>query len=87
MSGRLIVRLGDSSTHGGEVVTSASKWYAEGKLIARKGDSFACPIHGMQTIAEGSQKWECEGLPIARHGDATTCGATLISGATKWPVE
>lgn len=80
----LIVRLGDTGTHGGEVVTSAQKWDAEGALIARIGDIYACPLHGPNPIVEGSPKWQCEGSPIARHGDATACGATLISGASKW---
>jgi uncharacterized Zn-binding protein involved in type VI secretion len=83
----LIVRLGDTSSHGGAVVGSASKWKCEGMLIARKTDAFACPLHGINAIAEGSGKWLCEGLPIARHGDATDCGASLISGASKWIVD
>lgn len=80
----LVVRLGDSGTHGGSVVTAASKWRCEGALIARQGDIYACPIHGPNPIVGGSVKWICEGAPVARHGDATACGATLISGAIKW---
>jgi uncharacterized Zn-binding protein involved in type VI secretion len=80
----LIVRLGDTSTHQGAVVTSASKWRCEGPLIARQGDLFDCPIHGLQPIVGGSSLWRCEGAPIARHGDLVACGATLISGASKW---
>lgn len=80
----LIVRLGDTGTHGGQVVTSASKWLCEGALIARIGDIYDCPLHGPNPIVEGSPKWQCEGSPVARHGDATACGATLISGASKW---
>ncbi|WP_026379357.1 PAAR domain-containing protein [Afifella pfennigii] len=80
----LIVRLGDSSTHGGRVVTSAARWSAEGKKIARKGDMFDCPIHGLNPIVEGSSKWLCEGAEIAREGDHTACGAALISGAERW---
>jgi len=79
----LIVRLGDSGSHGGQVVTSASKWKCEGALIARAGDMYACPIHGLNPIAQGSAKWQCEGAPIARHGDLTQCGASLTSGATR----
>lgn len=80
----LIVRLGDTSDHGGAVVTSAAKWTCEGPKIARRTDLFSCPIHGINPIVEGSAKWQCEGLPIARHGDHTACGASLISGASKW---
>ena len=79
----LIVRLGDTGTHGGAVVSSASKWKCEGALIARKGDIYACPIHGPNPIVGSSSKFKCEGAYIARHGDATLCGASLISGATK----
>ncbi|MBN9056780.1 MAG: PAAR domain-containing protein [Rhizobiales bacterium] len=79
-----IVRLGDAGSHGGSVITSASKWKCEGKLIARKGDLYACPIHGVNAITEGSGRWKCEGADIARHGDSTACGASLISGALRW---
>jgi uncharacterized Zn-binding protein involved in type VI secretion len=80
----LIVRLGDPGSHGGSVVSSASKWRCEGALIARKGDTYACPIHGPNPIVGGSSIWKCEGADIARHGDPTACGALVISGAAKW---
>lgn len=79
----LIVRLGDTSSHGGAVVTSAAKSLVEGKLIARIDDILACPIHGPNPIVEGSDKMLCEGKKVARHGDHTACGASLISGAVK----
>ena len=79
-----IVHLGDSSSHGGAVITAASKWDVIGPYAARKTDLFACPLHGVNAIAEGSGKWLCEGLPIARHGDLTECGASLIAGQSKW---
>lgn len=80
----LIARLGDAGTHGGAIVSSASKWKCEGMLIARLGDLYECPIHGVNPIVQGSGKWKCEGMPIARDGDLTECGAALISGASKW---
>ncbi|WP_054310847.1 PAAR domain-containing protein [Mesorhizobium sp. 1M-11] len=82
----LVVRIGDTSDHGGAVVSSASKWRCEGALIARKGDMFSCPIpgHGVNAIVEGSSRWKCEDAEIARQGDHTACGASLISGASKW---
>lgn len=79
----LIARLGDTSTHGGAIVTSASKSLCEGALIARKDDILNCPIHGPNPIVGHSQKMLCEGKRVARHGDLTACGAALISGATK----
>jgi len=82
-----VARLGDTSTHGGSVVSSAAKYHFEGILAARKGDLFACPIHGLQSIAAGSPKYNCEGQPIARHGDPITCGASLIASAVKHSFE
>ena len=84
-----IVRLGDTSSHGGTVISSASKWQCEGVLIARKGDLHSCPIpgHGVTAIVSGSGKYQCEGAPIAREGDTCGCGAALISGASKWECE
>lgn len=79
----LVVRLGDTSTHGGTVITSAAKSVFEGKLGARIGDILACPIHGPNPIVEGSPNTICEGKELARHGDHTACGAALISGATR----
>nr|WP_231691939.1 PAAR domain-containing protein [Enterococcus faecium] len=35
-------------------------------------------------MVSGSSKFICEGDPVARTGDTTGCGASLISGATKW---
>ncbi len=80
----LIIRLGDTSTHGGQVVTSASKWQCEGALIARLGDMLACPLHGINPIIESSETWFCEGAGIAREGDKTLCQAELISGQSEW---
>jgi uncharacterized Zn-binding protein involved in type VI secretion len=80
----LIARLGDTSTHGGAIVTAASeRSKCEGKRIARHTDILNCPIHGPTPIVTHSQKMLCEGLHVARHGDLTACGAALISGATK----
>lgn len=79
----LICRLGDTSDHGGAIITSASKTLCEGALIARETDILDCPIHGPNPIVEHSSKLKVEGLFVARHGDHTACGAALISGATK----
>lgn len=81
----LVIRLGDTSTHGGAMVTSSSKSPAEGPNICRLGDLLACPLpgHGTNPVIEASPDSLCEGKQIAREGDHTACGAALISGATK----
>lgn len=79
----LICRLGDSSTHGGAIITSASKTMHEGALTARESDILDCPIHGPNPIVGHSQKQMVEGKWVARDGDLAACGAALISGAVK----
>ncbi len=80
----LVVRRGDTSSHGGAVISGSAKYQIEGASVARIGDILACPIHGQNPIVTGSGKYQCEGSPIARHGDRTACGARLISGARKY---
>jgi uncharacterized Zn-binding protein involved in type VI secretion len=77
----LVIRLNDTSDHGGNVATSAQMTLAEGIFIARVGDILDCPIHGPNPIAEGSPDSLAEGAKIARHGDHAQCGAALIASA------
>lgn len=78
-----IARLNDTSSHGGSIITSASKTLCEGQLIAREGDILNCPIHGQNPITGHSSKLMVEGKFVARHGDETACGATLITVSVK----
>lgn len=81
--GSAVARLGDTGTHGGAIVTAATKTTCEGALVARLMDVYACPIHGPNPITSGSPKWTTEGQLTARTGSTTACGATIIGGATK----
>lgn len=83
----LIIRLGDTSSHGGAVITAAEKTLAEGQRVARVTDIFDCPAHGPNAIVEGSATFLAEGQRVARQGDHTECGAALISGASKTVVD
>lgn len=76
-----IVRLGDSTSHGGVVVSAAPTTSVDGKPPARVGDMTVCPIkgHGSNPIVSGDSTCVVEGSPIARQGDMTACGATLIA--------
>jgi uncharacterized Zn-binding protein involved in type VI secretion len=76
----LVIRLGDTSDHGGQVITSASRTYYNDKLVARIGDILDCPLHGPNPIVEGSAKQVVEDSPVAREGDHAACGAALIHG-------
>lgn len=76
-----IIRLGDSTSHGGVVVSAAPATTVEGKPPARVGDMTVCPIpgHGANPIVSGDGTSLIDGSPVARQGDMTACGATLIA--------
>jgi uncharacterized Zn-binding protein involved in type VI secretion len=78
-------RQGDASSHGGTVISGASKVTIVGAPAARVGDSHSCPLrgHGVKPIASGSGKVMIQGAPAARTGDATACGASLVAGQSK----
>lgn len=76
-----LVRLDDSSDHGGRVISAAQRVYCAGRPVARVGDLHACPVpgHGVTEVASGSVSVYVEGRPVARHGDVTGCGARLVA--------
>lgn len=77
---RTWIVVGDSTTHGGTVVSGSPFTGVDGKPVARISDSVACPKCGPATIVSGDTTILIDGQAVARHGDATTCGATLIAG-------
>lgn len=76
-----VARLGDTSTHGGSITTSAAKSYSAGALVARVTDTLACPIHGSVPIINGSGNYITEGKITAVHGSLCGCGATIVVNA------
>jgi uncharacterized Zn-binding protein involved in type VI secretion len=73
--------VGDTTTHGGVVLSGSatSSWY--GIAIARMGDKVYCPKckpHFFE-IAEGLNNCTDHGKPMAGEGHLTTCGAALIA--------
>ena len=78
--GRGVIRLGDKTDHGGEVVQVAHNVTDMGKPIACKGDMVKCPkCKGTFPIAEGESTWTIDGVPVAFNGHKISCGAALIS--------
>ncbi|MCE7764309.1 PAAR domain-containing protein [Pseudomonas putida] len=75
-----IVRLGDSTTHGGLVVESIPHTNLNGKPMAGKGNMVSCPLcKGIFPIIEGSSTYRVNGTPVALDGMKTACGASLIA--------
>jgi uncharacterized Zn-binding protein involved in type VI secretion len=72
--------LGDSTDHGGTVVSASSTFTTMGKQIARVGDQVSCPrCRGVHVIAEGDPSMTDGGMAVAYDGCKTTCGAKLIA--------
>lgn len=75
-----IIRLGDSTTHGGTVIEAFSQTDLNGKPMAGVGHKVVCPLcKGTYPIAEGSVLLDVGGIPVALHGMKTACGASLIA--------
>ena len=79
------VRQGDASSHGGVVISGASKVTIVGAPAARVGDGHSCPLrgHGVKPVVSGSGKVTIQGAPAARTGDVAACGASLVAGQGK----
>jgi uncharacterized Zn-binding protein involved in type VI secretion len=77
---RAIIRLGDSTSHGGKVISASSRMMVDGKPVALLGDACTCPIkgHGSPRIVEGEPTFMVDGKPAAFEGHKTDCGASLI---------
>lgn len=79
-----VARLGDTSDHGGfiiSVTTVNSK--ANGILVARVSDLHFCPRrkHGITPIVNGSGNFKCEGKITAVVNSVCGCGAKIIVGS------
>jgi len=77
---RQVIRVGDSTSHGGKVMSSGASFYTvEGVAVALKGDPCSCPHRGHSPcfIAEGDDEHKINGVAVAYEGHKTTCGATL----------
>lgn len=80
-----VARVGDvhicgNPYHPPNVIVSGGQATADGRLIARVGDTCACGA----TIVEGSSQSAENGQPIAYLGSATQCGpyrGTIMTGS------
>ncbi|WP_407642274.1 PAAR domain-containing protein [Caballeronia telluris] len=79
-----IACVGDSTTHGGFVISGSDTMDVLGRKVARRGDLVSCPLpgHGVNPIIEGSDMIFDNGVPVALHGHRSACGCTLIALST-----
>ncbi|PHM75320.1 PAAR domain-containing protein [Xenorhabdus cabanillasii] len=80
MPNKAVIRLNDTTDHGGKVITAIDGYVYQGIPVAGKGDLVACPkCKGTFPIIEGSNNLKYQGKNIALDGMQTACGAKLIS--------
>ena len=78
--GRGVIRLGDTTSHGGEVIRASDTLKALGKAVALDGDMTFCPrCKGRFPITVHQSERKHHGKRVAHHDDSAACGATLIS--------
>jgi len=79
-----IILVGDSTSHGGSVISGSSTHTISGKAIARQGDLVSCPKHGDNKIIEGEANYLIDGIPVGLDGHSTECGAVLIGSTSAY---
>jgi uncharacterized Zn-binding protein involved in type VI secretion len=70
---------GDSTSHGGTVISGSDRIKVRGRRAARKGDLVSCPLHGDNEIVEGSDRMKDGDIPLALDGHRARCGCVLIA--------
>lgn len=81
---RGVIRIGDSTSHGGTVETGRAQSIVMGRAVACVGDECSCPMSGHDhcVIVEGDEEVLIDGRAVAFDGHKTSCGAVLISSAS-----
>lgn len=83
--GKKIVTVGDSTDHGGTVISGSPTRDIDGQPIARVGDQVSCPQvypggkpHGVNKIVSGHSTVTVDGIQVAVDDCMTECGSKLI---------
>ncbi|WP_426343956.1 PAAR domain-containing protein [Pseudoduganella sp. R-32] len=78
--GKGVIRLGDTTSHGGKIIMADPTFKVLGKPIACEGHMTMCPkCRGMFPVKVGSSERKHKGKAVAYEGDQAACGAKLIS--------
>lgn len=77
-----LARVGDTSSHGGAIITGSPDLKANSQPVARLGDTLQCPTHGPQPlISTPVTNKTNQGRLLAVIGAKAACGATIITGS------
>lgn len=77
---RGVIRHGDSTSHGGQVISASDTFTVFGKAVALDGDMTFCPKCKDKfpiVVADGDRQHH--GKRVVYQGDSAACGATLNS--------
>ncbi|MCH9296072.1 PAAR domain-containing protein [Pantoea allii] len=76
-----IIRIGDKTTGGGQVLSGSTKMKFKGIGVARLNDPVSCPVkgHSPSYISQGHPKMKDRGTSVAFHDYQCSCGCKLIS--------
>lgn len=83
-----VSRIGDTSDHGGQIITGSTNLQIENIPVARVGDTLDCTRHGKNPIITSMvMHTEDDGKPLAHIGSKTQCGATITTGNALFTVD
>lgn len=84
----LVSLIGDTSSHGGSIITGSDTTSVQGQPVAREGDLHVCPIqgHGTTSLSSIQSKLIIDGKPAITVGAVAGCGAVITSGTPKFEV-
>ncbi|MDE8756526.1 PAAR domain-containing protein [Pectobacterium polaris] len=75
-----IIRLNDSTSHGGKVISSQSCFTVHGVEVACVDDMTECPLcKGTYPILDAPHSIKYKGKKLAISGMQSACGAVLIA--------
>jgi uncharacterized Zn-binding protein involved in type VI secretion len=76
-----LIREGDTTSHGGKVLTCNPTNIVDGQPLALLGDMVSCPRCGgvYPIVSVKPLGMTFDGRPVASEGDKTACGASLIA--------
>lgn len=77
-----LVRLGDSSSHGGKMIQATGSFLVNGIAVCVTGDIHQCPIDGHgNTAVTGTSGIDNNGKAVVKTGDQAGCGAAITQGS------
>lgn len=79
-------RLGDTSNHGGVIITCSGDVKVNGIGAVRQGDLHSCPVpgHGVTPMSHitSTTNWRVNGRAGINEGDIAGCGAKIVTGSS-----